>query len=192
MAATHRQMFANISSPICAVFRGRFTQREELEVVTFSLFTDKGGHGIEEEQGCTGALPQLFVGSRASLFPSQVTICPASYKRLAMFLAELTRQQLLKSRNLVNYSKVIVDCRQERIVWVLVIFGWGYHEMEISLQRTGRQLKIYKCLQQRNSAFDCDVFVILEYKYFIIEISMSKLVIFWNSLCRLHNFILSF
>jgi hypothetical protein len=56
-------MFANISSPICAVFRGRFRKREEPEVVTFSLFTDKGGHGIEGEQGCTGALPWLFVES---------------------------------------------------------------------------------------------------------------------------------
>jgi hypothetical protein len=60
MAATRRQMFANISSPICAVFRGRFRKREGPELVTLSLFAVKGGRGIEGGQGCTGALPRFI------------------------------------------------------------------------------------------------------------------------------------
>jgi len=67
MAATHSQMFANISSPISALFTGRFRKWKGPEVVTFSLFADKGGHGQWMEAG-------VYRGTAASLFLSSQ--CP--------------------------------------------------------------------------------------------------------------------
>lgn len=79
----------------------------------------KGGHGIEGEQGCTGALPRLLVRSQIAVSFSRyylsAFVCNAGYQlhfssayRSNEFSDFKTQQRLLKSCRSVSYCKSMV------------------------------------------------------------------------------------